>query len=152
MLVPLGTRYDSAEMATVEDIYKKHKPQAFQASRRPSSAEVWWWFFMRISGVILVFLVLIHLYIMHIVESGVERVDFVFVAKRWDNVGWKTFDWSMLVLGLLHGTNGLRIVIDDYIRRPAVRTAVKGTLYTVAVVLMIMGTAVIVTFNPQAAG
>jgi succinate dehydrogenase / fumarate reductase, membrane anchor subunit len=136
-------------MATVEDIYRKHRPRAFEA-RRPSSAEVWWWFFMRISGVILIFLVLIHLFVMHIVDSGVERVNFAFVAERWDNVGWKTFDWVMLVLAVIHGTNGLRIVIDDYVRRPGTRTAIKGFLYTLAIVLTIMGTAVIVTFNPQA--
>jgi succinate dehydrogenase / fumarate reductase, membrane anchor subunit len=139
-------------MATVDEIYRKHKPQAFEASRRPSSAEVWWWFFMRISGVILVFLVLIHLFIMHLVDSGVERVNFVFVAERWDNVGWKTFDWAMLVLAVLHGTNGARVVIDDYVRRPGLRTAIKGSLYAVAAMLTIMGTAVIVTFSPEVAG
>ncbi len=136
-------------MATMEDIYRKHKPKAFAASRRPSSSEVWWWFFMRISGVVLVFLVLIHVYIMHLVGEGVERVNFAFVSERWDNIGWKTFDWVMLVLAVLHGTNGLRIVIDDYIRRPGTRTAIKGSLYAFASVLTIMGTAVIVSFNPE---
>jgi succinate dehydrogenase / fumarate reductase membrane anchor subunit len=135
-------------MATVQDIYKKHKPQAFEASRRPSSAEVWWWFFMRVSGVVLVFLVLIHLFIMHLMDAGVDRVNFAFVSERWDNVGWKTFDWAMLVLALLHGTNGVRIVIDDYVRRPGVRTMIKGSLYLVTSTLLVMGTAVIVTFNP----
>jgi succinate dehydrogenase / fumarate reductase, membrane anchor subunit len=139
-------------MATIEDVYRKHKPQAFQADRRPSSREVWWWFFMRISGVILVFLVLIHLYIMHLIDGGVERVNFAFVAERWDNVGWKTFDWAMLVLGLLHGTNGLRIVIDDYIRKDSTRTTIKAIIYTSTAILMIMGTAVIVTFDAGAAG
>ena len=71
---------------------------------------------MRISGIVLVFLVLIHLYMMHLVDEGVERVDFAFVAERWDNVGWKTFDWVMLFLALLHGANGLRIIIDDYVQ------------------------------------
>ncbi|CAN5728901.1 hypothetical protein BH24ACT26_BH24ACT26_17570 [soil metagenome] len=136
-------------MATVQDVYKKHRPKAFSAERGPSSFEVWSWFFMRISGVLLLFLVLIHLYVMHLVGSGVERVDFAFVARRWDNVGWKTFDWVMLFLGLLHGSNGLRIIIEDYVKRPGVRTAIKGTLYMVTVVLMIMGTAVIVTFDPS---
>ena len=135
-------------MATIEDVYRKHKPKAFTAERRPSTPEVWWWFFMRISGVLLVFLVLIHVYIMHLVGSGVERVSFEFVAERWDNVGWKTFDWIMLVLALLHGVNGLRVIIDDYVHRPAARPAVKGTLYALTIVLMIMGTAVIVTFQP----
>jgi succinate dehydrogenase / fumarate reductase, membrane anchor subunit len=139
-------------MATIEDTYRKKKPAAFEADRHPSSREVWWWFFMRISGIILVFLVLIHLYIMHLIDGGVERVNFAFVAERWDNIGWKTFDWTMLVLGLLHGTNGLKIVLDDYIRRDSVRTVVKAVVYTSAAVLMIMGTAVIVTFDAGAAG
>ena len=137
-------------MATVEDIYKKHRPQAFTPERRPSSLEIWWWLFMRVSGVILLFLVLIHLYIMHLIDGGVERVDFAFVSQRWQNVGWKTFDWLMLFLALLHGANGLRIVIDDYVRTPARRTAAKTTLYTVTTILMIMGTAVLVTFDPNA--
>ncbi|MDQ3619799.1 MAG: succinate dehydrogenase hydrophobic membrane anchor subunit [Actinomycetota bacterium] len=139
-------------MATVEDIYKKHKPTAFEADRRPSSTEVWWWFFMRISGVVLVFLVLIHVYVMHVVGAGVERVDFAFVVERWDSIGWKSFDWIMLFLALLHGGNGLRIIIDDYVRRDGLRTAIKGSLYALIVILMIMGTAVIVTFNPATAG
>ena len=139
-------------MATVEDIYRKHRPKAFSAERRPSSFEVWSWFFMRISGIVLLFLVLIHLYVMHLIGSGVERVNFEFVSQRWDDVGWKTFDWVMLFLALLHGTNGLRIVIDDYVRRDGLRTFIKATLYTVTTVLMIMGTAVLVTFDPGAGG
>lgn len=135
-------------MATIEDVYRKRKPKAFEAQRRPSRAEVWWWFFMRISGIILLFLVLIHIYVIHLVGEGVERVDFAFVSQRWDNVGWKTFDWTMLVLALLHGSNGLRIIIDDYIRSDGLRTTVKATLYTLTAILMIMGSAVLITFDP----
>jgi succinate dehydrogenase / fumarate reductase membrane anchor subunit len=134
-------------MATVEEVYRKKKPKAFAGERRPSQFEVWAWFFMRISGVILLFLVLIHLYVMHIQGSGVERVNFAFVADRWDNVGWKTFDWVMLFLTLLHGANGLRIIIDDYVHKPGLRTAIKASLYTVTSILLIMGTAVLVTFK-----
>jgi succinate dehydrogenase / fumarate reductase, membrane anchor subunit len=141
-----------AAMATIEDVYKKHKPEAFSAEKRPSSFEVWSWFFMRISGVVLVFLVLIHLYVMHIIGAGVERVDFAFVSERWAHVGWKTFDWIMLFLALLHGTNGLRIVVDDYVRSPGKRTTIKSALYLATFVLLIMGTAVIVTFDPTVGG
>jgi succinate dehydrogenase / fumarate reductase membrane anchor subunit len=139
-------------MATVQDVYRKHKPRAFSAERRPSSFEIWSWFFMRVSGIVLLFLVLIHLYIMHLVDAGVERVNFEFVAARWDNVGWKSFDWILLFLALLHGVNGLRIIVEDYVRSPGLRTAVKGALYTVATILMIMGTAVIITFDPTVGG
>ena len=137
-------------MATVEEVYRKKKPKAFDGERRPSQFEVWAWFFMRISGVILLFLVLIHLFVMHIQGSGVERVNFAFVAERWENVGWKTFDWIMLFLTLLHGANGLRIVINDYIHRPGLKTAVKATLYTVTGTLLVMGTAVLITFDGRA--
>jgi succinate dehydrogenase / fumarate reductase, membrane anchor subunit len=137
-------------MATLQDVYKKHRPKAFAAERRPSPFEVWSWFFMRISGVVLVFLVLIHVYIMHLVDEGVARVNFAFVAERWESLGWKTFDWLLLFLALLHGANGLRIVIDDYVHRPGLRTMIKGTLYTITGILMVMGTAVIVTFDPGA--
>ena len=136
-------------MATVEDVYRKHKPKAFTADRRPSSFEVWSWFFMRISGIILLFLVLIHLYVMHLIGEGVERVDYAFVSERWTNVGWKTFDWAMLFLALLHGANGLRVIIDDYVKKPGRRTVLKATLYTTTGILLIMGTAVLVTFNPE---
>ena len=139
-------------MATVEDVYRKHKPKAFSADRRPSSFEVWSWFFMRISGIILLFLVLIHLYVMHLIGEGVERVDYAFVSERWTNVGWKTFDWAMLFLALLHGANGLRVIIDDYVKKPGRRTAIKATLYTATGILLIMGTAVLVTFNPENGG
>jgi succinate dehydrogenase / fumarate reductase membrane anchor subunit len=139
-------------MATVEDIYKKHRPQAFTPERSPSSFEVWSWFFMRLSGIVLVFLVLIHLYVMHLVGEGVDRVSFEFVSQRWASVGWKTFDWLMLFLALLHGANGLRIVIDDYVRSNGVRATLKGSLYSVTAVLMVMGTAVLVTFDPSQGG
>jgi len=139
-------------MATVEEIYRKHRPKAFSADRSPSSAEVWWWFFMRISGIVLLFLVLIHLFVMHVQDAGVERVNFEFVAQRWESVGWKTFDWLMLFLALLHGANGMRIVLDDYVRRPGMRAFLKGTLYTVTAILMVMGTAVLITFNPGQGG
>ena len=139
-------------MATVEDIYRKHRPKAFSAERRPSSFEVWSWFFMRISGVILLFLVLIHLYVMHLIGEGVERVNYEFVSQRWDNIGWKTFDWVMLFLALLHGVNGLRVIIDDYVQRDGLRTGIKATLYTVTGILLVMGTAVLITFDPGQGG
>jgi succinate dehydrogenase / fumarate reductase membrane anchor subunit len=89
---------------------------------------------------------------MHLLDEGVERVNFAFVAERWDNVGWKTFDWLLLVLALIHGANGLRIVIDDYVRAPGKRVFLKGTLYTATTVGMVMGTAVIVMFDPRVSG
>jgi succinate dehydrogenase / fumarate reductase membrane anchor subunit len=116
------------------------------ASRRPKqSFETWSWFFMRVSGLVLVFLALAHFAITHIVNDVVET-DAAFVFDRWDNPLWRLFDWTLLALALLHGLNGLRWSIDDYIRSRPARAAVKAVLYSASGVLFAYGTFTIVTF------
>ncbi len=115
--------------------------------RRPrQNSEVWSWFFMRISGLVLVFLALIHFSLTHIVND-VTETDARFVAERWDNPLWRLFDGALLVLALLHGLNGLRWIIDDYVRSPAKRAATKAVLYSVSFALLGYGTLTIVTFS-----
>ena len=118
---------------------------------RPSSGsiELWTWFFMRISGIVLVVLVLGHFTIVHILGDGVDRVDFAFVSGRWSSPFWQTWDWTMLFLGMLHGANGMKVVIEDYVRRPGARAALKSTLYLVTFILILLGTLVILTFDPS---
>jgi len=108
--------------------------------------ETWAWFFMRISGIILFFLALIHMYIMHI-ENDVTHTTVSFVAKRWENPWWKLFDWWLLVLGLLHGGNGLRTIIDDYVKKPFKRSVTKALLYVVGSGLFLLGTITVLTFK-----
>jgi succinate dehydrogenase / fumarate reductase membrane anchor subunit len=115
--------------------------------RRPrQSFETWSWFFMRISGLVLVFLALIHFSLTHIIND-VTDTDARFVAERWANPLWRLFDWALLVLALLHGLNGLRWIIDDYVRAPARRAATKAVLYSVSFALLGYGTLTIVTFT-----
>ncbi len=114
--------------------------------RRPrQNFETWSWFFMRVSGLVLVFLALTHFALTHIINDVVET-DAAFVADRWDNPLWRLFDWTLLALALLHGLNGLRWSIDDYVRAPALRTWVKAGVYTLSGVLFAYGTFTIVTF------
>ena len=97
--------------------------------RRPegSGFETWMWFFMRVSGVVLLGLAVFHLFWMHFV-IGVENIDFDAVAGRWEGPWgplWRLYDLALLVFALGHGFNGLRYVIEDYVRRPGRRLAVK---------------------------
>lgn len=118
--------------------------------RRPrQNFETWSWFFMRVSGLVLLFLALAHFAITHIVNDVVET-DFEFVRNRWDNPLWRLFDWSLLFFALLHGLNGMRLIIDDYVRRPGTRAATKAVLYSVSGVLFAYGTLVIVVFDATA--
>jgi succinate dehydrogenase / fumarate reductase, membrane anchor subunit len=108
--------------------------------------ETWSWFFMRISGLILVFLALIHFSIMHI-TNDVTHTDYDFVANRWQNPLWRIYDWALLALGLMHGVNGLRVITDDYVRRPRKRAFTKALLYSVTFLAFAWGTLTIITFK-----
>ena len=84
--------------------------------RGRTNTELYAWLFMRVSGVVLVVLVLGHLFIMNILDGGVQRVNWAFVAGRWASPFWQVWDLLMLWLAMLHGTNGLRTIINDYTR------------------------------------
>lgn len=112
---------------------------------RSRNLETWSWLFMRLSGLVLVFLALIHFSVTHIVNDVVET-DYDFVADRWGNPWWRTFDWLLLTLALAHGLNGLRWIVDDYVRRPAARRFVLTSLVGLTAVLFVGGTFTILTF------
>jgi succinate dehydrogenase / fumarate reductase membrane anchor subunit len=104
---------------------------------------------MRISGVVLLFLAVGHVLIMHVLDEGVDRVDFGFVAARWGNPVWRTWDWALLVLALLHGINGLRVIVQDYVRWPGVRFAVNMLFAIIGFGLFVLGTVIVFTFDPS---
>ncbi len=97
----------------VETGVAPEKPPAKAKAKR--SFETWSWLFMRMSGLALVFLALIHFAVTHIINDVVDT-DYDFVAHRWDNPLWRLFDWALLALALAHGLNGLRWIVDDYVR------------------------------------
>jgi succinate dehydrogenase / fumarate reductase, membrane anchor subunit len=111
--------------------------------------ELYGWLFMRLSGIVLVVLVLGHLLIQLVLDGGVSKIGFAFVAGRWASPFWQVWDLLMLWLAMLHGANGLRTVINDYAERDAVRLWMKALLYTATVLTVLLGTLVIFTFDPD---
>ncbi|GHF86832.1 succinate dehydrogenase / fumarate reductase membrane anchor subunit [Amycolatopsis bartoniae] len=134
----------STESLTLDKPRSPRRPAA-----RRSNFELYSWLFMRISGILLIFLVLGHLLIMNILDGGVHRINFGFVAGRWASPFWQSWDLLMLWLAEIHGGNGLRTVIDDYARRDGTRFWLKMLLYVAMVVVLFVGTLVIFTFDPN---
>jgi succinate dehydrogenase / fumarate reductase membrane anchor subunit len=116
--------------------------------RPVGGSELWLWLFMRISGLLLMVLALGHLVVMHLLGTGAERINFGFVAVRWQSPFWRTWDWMMLSLALIHGVNGLRNVTMDYVTKPGWRFAVNMVFYVITFVLFFLGTVIVFTFNP----
>ncbi|HEX6970693.1 MAG TPA: succinate dehydrogenase hydrophobic membrane anchor subunit [Limnochordia bacterium] len=118
----------------------------YGGTRRPQgSFELASWLFMRVSGVLLWILVLGHMFVMHI-QHDVTEVDYAFVAARWATPFWRIYDWTMLILALIHGMNGLRIIVYDYVRARGWRLVAVATLYVAALVFLLIGSVAIITF------
>lgn len=120
--------------------------------RRPPPAggfELWAWLFMRLSGIALLFLAVFHLILMHHL-IGVENLSFDVVAERWANPWWRIYDFVLLWLALLHGANGLRVVLEEHVSSPGWRLTVKSVTAFLGFLLLTMGTYIILAFQPPA--
>lgn len=120
--------------------------------RRRFNIEKYLWMFMRGSGVLLVVLIFGHLIANLVVGEGIKAIDFGFVGGKWATPFWQWWDVIMLWLALIHGSNGMRTIVNDYVESPGVRKALTGSLHAVALILIILGTLVVFTFDPCPAG
>ncbi|TQL48699.1 succinate dehydrogenase subunit D [Homoserinimonas aerilata] len=120
--------------------------------RRGVNWEKWGWIYMRVSGIVLVVLIFGHLFVNLMVGTGVHAIDFAFVAGKWADPFWIVWDTALLWLALIHGANGMRTLINDYARGPVFRRILTWSLLGATVVLLILGTLVIYTFEPCPVG
>jgi succinate dehydrogenase / fumarate reductase membrane anchor subunit len=122
--------------------------QSLSRLRRTGNLEQMAWLFTRISALVLLVMALFHLLYMHI-ALGMDAVSFQLIAYRWQFLGWRLFDLVLLVLGWLHGANGMRVVLDDYVHAPLARTIARTLLFLVTATLIVLGTFVVITFRPS---
>src|SRR5579863_3749141 len=117
---------------------------------RPSGGgfETFSWYFFRISGVALIFLALIHVFLNH-VTTDVSCTSYQLVALRYTNPFWRLYDWLLLTLALLHGMNGLRVVIDDYVHKRGARLTALSIVGALTVAFFMLGTITLITFQPR---
>lgn len=116
------------------------KPRTLAEARQAYStnSELFWWVFMRVSGLLMVLLVFAHL-VMNNLMINVADVDFEYVTRRLSIPWLKLFNTALLVLGMLHGANGLRYSIEDYNRKAGRRFTWKLVLWVFTILIMIIG-------------
>ncbi|MGV8884484.1 MAG: succinate dehydrogenase hydrophobic membrane anchor subunit [Microbacteriaceae bacterium] len=123
-------------------------PTPVTVRRRGINWEKWGWIYMRASGVVLVVLIFGHLFVNLVAGEGVKAIDFAFVAGKFANPFWVVWDTLLLWLALIHGANGMRTLVNDYATKPVVRRILLGAILGSTVVLLLLGTLVIYTFDP----
>lgn len=106
------------------------------------------WYFFRLSGVLLIILACGHIFITHYLNVP-SFTNFEFVAVRYQGPVWRTFDWLLLVLALIHGLNGWRVINNEYIRNHGWRLLANSVVYSIAIVWIALGSITILTFDPN---
>jgi succinate dehydrogenase cytochrome b556 subunit len=104
------------------------------------------WYFLRVSGLALVILACGHLIITHFLNVPSETV-FDFVANRWANPLWRTFDFLLLFFALWHGILGMRLIVIDLVRAPGWRVTLNSLFWVIGIVFFALGTITIFAFD-----
>jgi succinate dehydrogenase / fumarate reductase membrane anchor subunit len=102
------------------------------------------WYLMRLSGLALFVLALGHFSIMHFIFDPATQSAQWIIDDRWGSVLWRTVDWLLLTMVVLHAFLGVRTVLQDYIHGGA-RTALTLLLYLAGIALALMGTMAVMT-------
>ena len=108
------------------------------------------WYYLRLTGVLMVALVVIHLFIMHY-ASAPSATTSAFVASRWAPAGgggaaaagWRVFDWVLLLLALTHGVVGVHGMLREVVRRPAAAAVLDAAAGATAIAFLALGTAAV---------
>ncbi len=115
---------------------------------RGSNLEKWGWIYMRASGVLLIVLIFGHLFVNLLTGDGIHQIDFAFVVGKFASPFWQWWDVLMLWLALIHGANGMRTIVNDYVSHATARRVLVWALWLSAGFLIVLGTLVVFTFDP----
>ncbi|MDF2045846.1 MULTISPECIES: succinate dehydrogenase hydrophobic membrane anchor subunit [Microbacterium] len=123
-------------------------PRTPSVRKKGSNLEKWGWIYMRASGVLLIVLIFGHLFVNLMTNEGIHQIDFAFVAGKLASPFWQWWDVLMLWLALIHGANGMRTIVNDYVTNATVRKVLVWSLWLSAGFLILLGTLVVFTFDP----
>jgi len=101
------------------------------------------WKWMRYSGLLLIPLAWGHVLIQDVLV-GVHRIDLDYVALRWATLGWRIYDFLLLAFAFAHGVNGLRQVLQDFIKSDVRMRTVAWFLLVFWLVISAIGAAAII--------
>ena len=134
-------------MTTIEAPRSPARP-----ARKGVNWEKWGWIYMRLSGLVLIVLIFGHLLVNIVLGDGVKQIDFAFVAGKYATPFWQIWDLLMLWLAMIHGGNGMRTLVNDYAHNKTVNRILRWAILAAVVVMVVLGTLVIFTFDPCPVG
>jgi succinate dehydrogenase / fumarate reductase membrane anchor subunit len=116
-------------------------------TRAGSRFELYAWFLTRVTGILLLLMAAFNLVYANLVggpsnlyaaaqmrwaffpiQFHVESTS-VEVAPAFSNPFWQVWSFFLIVFAVTHGVNGLRVVLEDYIRRPLLMAWIRAALF-----------------------
>ncbi|MBC7545445.1 MAG: hypothetical protein H7338_22180 [Candidatus Sericytochromatia bacterium] len=108
------------------------------------------WYAMRVSAVLLTFVITFHMFWNTVVYDDVD-LTWDLIVRRYHNPGWRLFDLTLLGLTAFHGFYGLHQILGDHLRPGWTRTLGMTVFHGLWIGLMVFGSFVIMSF-PWPAG
>ncbi len=108
-----------------------------------SGAPSWLW--QRVTGLVLVVVMIGHYILMHSTPDAGHTFDAVF--ERMKNPFWKAFDLTFVAFGLYHGLQGVWNIIRDFQLTGTGRIIALAVLILIGVGFGVMGFSTILSFN-----
>lgn len=105
--------------------------------------------FMRLSGVMLLLLAVGHMLLQHVLRD-VHNLTLQTVQDIWRSWGWRAYDLFLLFFAIIHGFNGLRQVLEDYIHNPKTVKIINRVLVGVIILTIVWSAIAIFSFDPDA--
>lgn len=115
-----------------------------------SGSERTFWYFLRISGLVLMVFVIIHLFLTHYINVPSET-DFNYVAARWANPLNRTFSIILLLSAVWHGIVGLRMVLTDVFRNKLARQIAHVACWLTGIFFTVLGMVNVLAFDEEQA-
>jgi succinate dehydrogenase / fumarate reductase membrane anchor subunit len=116
---------------------------------KQSNFERYAFLFMRLSGIALLLLAVGHMMLQHILRD-VQSLTLQVVQDIWRSWGWRAYDLLLLLFAIVHGFNGLRQVIEDYVHDQRKIRITNAILLGLIVATILWSAVAIFSFNPDA--
>ena len=117
-------------------------------ARPGRNLETWSWLFMRWSGGLLILLIWIHV-LANALLTGAHHIDLQYVADRWAQPLSFGSTFTILFLAVIHGFNGFRNVLSDYVHGAAINRVIDVVLVIACVVLVVLGAVAMIAVAQQ---
>ncbi len=125
--------------------------------KNPSHFELYAWFYVRVSGVLFLLMGAFDILYINLVAGrgsvgAGEQMRWAFFPISFHssvvspNTFWQIWSFLLVSMAITHGLNGLRIILDDYIRHPLWLKWLQATVWLTWAVFIAMTTWIVFSF------